>query len=511
MHRKKIVLWSICFIVASLMMFSLTPAKAAEPKRGGTLVVLISQVFGFDIHKEVVGGSMECLSNIFSTLVRYDEKGGIAPELAKSWDISPDGKVYTFKLHDNVYFHNGRKMTSTDVKYSIERMLNPDTGSARIDTLWLITKIEIPDEQTVRFTLSQPFVPFLAYLANEWVGIVAKENVEDGRINSHPVGTGPFMFKKQVTGNYILLEKNPKYFKAGLPYLDALKYQIVIESTAAVAAFRSKKADATAVWDGASERLFKRVKGLKWVKTPPLSFATMFFNHTNPIYNNPKVRLAISYAIDRQEQIDAGSLGFGIVTAPIPEGLPGYAVPVEALSGYQHNIKKAKALLREAGDSDGLTLKLLTCSDFQYYLSHCQFIQSQLKEIGINVEIISLEWGAFIQTLFGAEGYDAFFLDFQVLPLDPDIYVYRIFHSQGLWNARKFSDPKVDELLEKGRLAVDVEQRKKIYRDLQFRLTEIAAAIWLYRLEVNYISQSWVEGTIYPPTIPAYDRAWLNK
>lgn len=511
MNANKKMVWFICLTAITFMVISQTPVSALQPKPGGTFVHVVPPVLGFDIHKEVVGGSMECLSAIFSSIVRYDENGGIAPELAESWDVSADGKVYTFHLRENVYFHNGRKMTSADVKYSIERILNPETASARIDTLWLITKIETPDDKTIIFTLSQPFVPFLAYLANEWVGIVAKENVEDGGINSHPIGTGPFMFKKMVAGSYVLLEKNPRYFKKGLPYLDALKFQVITEPTAAVAAFRSKKADMSTLYTGADEKLFRRVKGLKWEKTPILPFAAMFFNHTKPPFDNPKVRLAVSYAIDRQEQIDFANFGFGKVTAPIPEGLPEYSVPVNELAGYQHDIKKAKQLLQEAGYPEGFTFKLMACGDFQYYLSHCQVIQSQLKAIGINAEIVSLEWGAYIQSLFGSEGYDAFFLDFQVLPLDPDVYIYRLFHSQGLWNARKFSDPQVDKLLEKGQVAVDLTQRKKIYRDLQIRLTDVAAAIWLYAFEYTYPIQPWVEGLMFPPTIPSYEGVWINK
>ena len=138
-------------------------------------------------------------------------------------------------------------------------------------------------------------------------------------------------------------------------------------------------------------------------------------------------------------------------------------------------------------------------------------IQSQLKEIGINVEIVSLEWGAFIGALFGSEGYDAFFLDFQVLPLDPDVYIYRVFHSQGLWNARKFADSQVDELLEKGRIEIDLNKRQKIYKDLQIRLADVAGAIWLYSIQYHYPIQPWVEGLMFPPTIPSYEGAWINK
>ena len=499
-------------VVAMFGTVLLVPGYASEPKKGGNLVFMASPLFGLDIHKELTHASVQCLGNIYNSLLTYDAKGNIITDLAKSWEMSSDEKVYTFKLHDNVYFHNGRKLIAADVQYSIYRIMDPKNGSPRMDTLWAIEKIETPDDLTVKFTLKKPFAPFLAYVANPWAAIVAKENVEDGSILKHPVGTGPFKFKEMVSGSYVLMEKNTKYFKPGLPYLDTVKQQMESGVSPVVAALRSKKCDLTNRSGGGIVNNVKRIKNLKTYKAPPLQYASMFFNNTKPPFDNPKVRLAISYAIDRQEVIDAGMMGVGNLTAPVPEGLLGnFAMPVNKLAGYKHNYEKGKALLKEAGFENGLTMKLMTTSDFSDYLTICQIIQDQLKNIGIKVEIVSMEWGAFIGSIFQTEGYDAFFIEIAPLALDPDIYLYRLFHSTGIWNARKFSDPVVDKLLDEGRLVSEPGKRKQIYHDLQTRMADIGAAVWLFRTDLNWTIQPWVKGTVINPMVAKFETTWLDK
>ena len=141
----------------------------------------------------------------------------------------------------------------------------------------------------------------------------------------------------------------------------------------------------------------------------------------------------------------------------------------------------------------------------------CQIIQDQLKNIGIKVEIVSMEWGAFIGTIFQTEGYDAFLLEIAPVALDPDMYLYRLFHSKGIWNARKFNDSVVDQLLEKGRLVSDPGKRKQIYRDLQSRMADIGAAIWLLRININWATQPWVKGTVFNPMVAKFESTWLDK
>jgi peptide/nickel transport system substrate-binding protein len=371
-------------------------------------------------------------------------------------------------------------------------------------------KIETPDDETIVFILKQPLTPFLAYLANPYAAIVAKENVEDGSIKTNPIGTGPFMFKEWVSGDHITMVKNPKYYKPGLPYLDEVIYRVVTEDSAWFAALRSKKMDLTYHYEGAFMRNIRKIKGLNQKKWMPLGYGGLFFSFTRPPFDNEKLRLAVSYAIDRQDVLDIGFLGEGSVTAPLPESL-GYPVPLDELTGYKQDYTKAKALMKEAGYADGLTIKLLTAGDFPYYLSVCQVIQDQLKNIGIKVEIITMEWGTFIGQLFSGEGFDAYFIDIAPFPPDPDIYALRMHYSQGMYNVGGFSDPTVDKLIEQGRTAQAQSERQKAYVDLQHRLADTVACIYLFRTQFSWIMQPWVKGDFGNPLTGNFEYIWIDK
>ncbi|MBT3368044.1 MAG: hypothetical protein HN416_12890 [Nitrospina sp.] len=376
----------------------------------------------------------------------------------------------------------------------------------------LIDKIETLGDYKIRFTLKQPFAPFLAYIASPWVAIVAKENAESGDIAKHPIGTGPFMFKKWAAGSSIELVKNPNYFKKGRPFLDGIKINMILEDSPWLAGLRSKKLDLTYHLEGAFLRNLKRIKRLKTEKWPALGYTGMLFNNTQPPFDNPKVRLAISYAIDRQDVIDSGMLGAGTVTSPLPEAL-GHGVPVDKLTGYKHNYEKAKQLLKEAGYPNGLKMRLLTANDIGFYMTISQVIQSQLKNAGIEVEIIGKEWGAFLGTLVQAEGYDAFMLDFGPMALDPDVYVYRLWNSKGFWNIGKFADAEVDKLMEQGRVVSDPAERKKIYARLSKRMADIGAAVWLFRSDLTWIKHSWVKskGDYFHAMGGKFENIWLDR
>ena len=510
MSTKKTVAISL---VVLWMCFGLgvpSPASAETPKYGGTLVLRVGgEAQGLDPHVESSYASNQLLEHIYSPLLHYDESTAVVPHLAASWDISPDGLVYTFTLRDDVYFHNGRKMTSADVKFSFERMLDPATGATQLSRINMLEKVEAPDDVTVKFHLKETFAPFLGNLAGPTMVIVPPEIVADGSIKTAPVGTGPFMIKERVPGDYVLLEKNPNYFEKGLPYVDYLKLKLITENSAISAAMRSKTIDVTVVW-GKLFEFFKNIPGIKLNDLPVFSWAMMQFNASTPPFDNAKLRLALSYAIDRQEIIDSVMLGNAKVTAPIPEAMKGFSADWHTLPGYTVDLEKAKALLAEAGYPDGLTFELKTSTAYPSYVPTCQVIQSNLKKIGVTVEIIPLEWGAYMSDLNSFDTWSACFHSFPSYTADPDAYLYTWFHSQGAWGIG-FSDPVVDALLDLGRQIVDPVSRQIVYRRVQYRLAELAPAIYTWRTRVAFAMQPYVKGTVLTPTALYWYTSWLDK
>jgi peptide/nickel transport system substrate-binding protein len=507
MFKKKSLFIGLSIL---LVLFLAVSAVAKEPKYGGTLVWRVgAETASMDPHVANTLGSTQLLSRIYSTLLRYDESANVVPYIAESWKVSEDGLTYTFKLRNDVYFHNGRKLTSADIKYNIERMIDPATGSPRASRFNLVNKIETPDEYTVVFTLKDPFAPFLGNFADPNAMIIPREIVEDESIKKKAVGTGPFMIKEMVPGDYVLLEKNPKYFVKGLPYLDQLKLKLITENSAIAASMRSKAVDFTVVW-GAMYKFFDKMKNIRMQDVPVFAWAMLEFNSSKPPFDNAKLRLALAYAIDRQEIIDAVMLGNAKVTAPVPEGMKGYSADWKTLAGYQVDLEKAKALLKEAGYPDGLKFELKTSTAYAPYVPTAQVIQSNLKKIGVEAEIIPLEWGAYIKDITNFDTWVACFHSFPSYTADPDAYLYRWFHSKGAWNIG-FSDPVVDELLDLGRRLTDVSSRQMVYRRAQVRLAQLAPAVYTWRTRVSYAMQPYVNGvTLTPPTI-YFDGAWLDK
>jgi len=507
MFKQKVLL--VCLSIFLVLSMAVS-ASAAEPKYGGTLVWRVgAETAAMDPHIANTFGSTQLLSNIYSTLLRYDENANVVPHIAKSWETSPDGRVYTFKLRDDVTFHNGRKLTSADIKYNIERMIDPATGSPRASRFNLIKQIDTPDDYTVVFTLKDPFAPLLGNFADQNAMIVPREIVEDESIKKQAVGSGPFMIKEMVPGDYVLLEKNPKYFIKGQPYVDQLKIKLITENSAIAAAMRAKTVDGTVVW-GAMYKFFERMKNIKIEDVPVFAWAMLEFNSSKPPFDNAKLRLALAYAIDRQEIIDSVMLGNAKITAPVPEAMGAFSADWKSLAGYQLDLEKAKALLEEAGYPDGLEFELKTSTAYAPYVPTTQVIQSNLKKIGVEAEIIPLEWGAYIKDITNFDTWVACFHSFPSYTADPDAYLYRWFHSQGAWNIG-FSDPVVDELLDLGRRVTHVATRQLIYRRAQVRLAELAPAIYTWRTRLSYAMQSHVKGVMLTPAAVYLDGAWLDK
>lgn len=191
---------------------------------GGTLVAAWAQdPVGLDPHITSAYSSFQILENVLDTLVTLDEEQNVVPSLAESWEVSDDGLEWTFHLRDGATFSNGRALTADDVVYTYDRMLDPDTGSGNAYLLAGVVDVAAVDERTVTITLDEPNVALLGHLAvNKSVGIIARESVEDGTINTQPIGTGPFMITDFQPGTSVRLERNPHYWQDGMPYLDAI-------------------------------------------------------------------------------------------------------------------------------------------------------------------------------------------------------------------------------------------------------------------------------------------------
>ena len=490
-----------------------TPAPTAAPKTGGTLIVArAADAKGLDPHKQTAFSSFRLLELIYEPLLALDPDLKVVPNLADSWSWSEDGKTLTMKLHEGVKFHNGDVLTSEDVKFTFERILDEATAAAARSSFTDIEAIEVPDANTVVFALKRANVAILAAMTNPNAGIVSKSVVSAGDPATVTVGTGAFKLAKWDVDRTTMLEANKDYWRPGVPAVDGIEIRIIPDEASILAGLRAGTIDWALVNDPkVAIRASGGTSGLAIERTSALAYHVLQLNSTRPPLDNEKVRQAISCAIDRQEVVDTASLGEGMVTGPATA--PFYRIPLEELSCYTKDIEKAKQLLAESGVTLPFTIKIMAAQDEPpTAVAEAQNIQAQLAPLGIEVESETLELGVYVDRWLKAD-FDAVAALNGGNP-DPDIMFYRYWHSTGnLQTVAAWNSPEVDALLDQGKTTLDPEQRKAVYADVQKKLAEAAPWVWLYVGYEYRIMQPYVKGfTPMPNGSLVYLRdVWLDK
>ena len=451
-----------------------------EPQHGGVLIAArAADAKGLDPHKQTAFTSFRVLEHIYDPLLNLDGDLNVVPNLAESWEWSEDGTTLTMKIREGVTFHNGSPMTSADVKFSFERILDEETAAAARSFFSSIESIETPDDQTVVFQLSAPNAAILAAMTNTNSAILSKDLLESGSDPAtEAVGTGAFKLVEWDPDNVLTLEANPDYWNSGLPYLDGIEFRTIPDEASILAGLRAGEIDWAIINDPRVGVTAESGGGdLVISRAPALAYHVLQLNASRPALQDERVRLAISCAIDRQQVLDTASLGEGSVTGPATA--PAYQIPASEMTCYEKDIEKAKALMEEAGVSD-LTISIMAAGDEPpTAVSEAQNIQSQLAEIGITVEIETLELGVYIDRWLSADFDGAVALNGG--NPDPDNMFFRYWHSSGNLNkVANYSSPELDALLEEARATTDPATRKELYAEVQKQLTAAAPWVWLY-------------------------------
>jgi peptide/nickel transport system substrate-binding protein len=458
-------------------------SAAATPRRGGTLVInYLDEIPALEPHTSPATASVRFFQLVYTTLLKFDKNLEPVSDLAESWDASEDGLTYTFMLRPNLKFSNGDPLTSEDVKFSFDRILNPDVPAIGASFYSDVDSIEASDPTTVIFHMKQPTAAIPVYVAGTESVIISKKIAESGDLTKieNAIGSGPFKVDEWVPDSHMTLSRNPNFYEEGKPYIDKVQVNIVPNEDAVLASFASNATDFAVSLDG---RFGKQAKaaGLNVLSTEALGYY-LFFNQTavEPI-KNPLVREALNYGLDRQGIIAAASLGEGSLSGPIPPANTRWARPTSNWPQYTTNKEKAKALLTQAGLPNGFSFKMLTqTSDPVNAPTIAETVQAQWAEIGVTVEIQLMEFSAWVQHWLDAT--------FTIIPgnnsgaPDPDEYLYRYFHSTGnlQFVTGKFNTPELDAALDAGRRSSDFDVRKGAYDKAQDILVQGAPFYWLY-------------------------------
>lgn len=449
-------------------------AQDGAAVRAGELIIGKGQeAVGMDPAVVTAASSFDLISVVYERLVEFDEAGEPQPMLAESWE-TPDDLTYVFTLRPNVTFHNGKTLTAEDVTFTFDRIRDEATGSPRVQQFAPVEAIEATDEQTVTFRLSAPYGPFLATLASGFSSIVPNDDSID--FQSEMVGTGPFMLESWEQDTETVMVPHAGYWNPDEPLVDTLRWRILPDESARLAAVRTGEIHLTAITDPLTVQSASESEGVQVLEHDTTDYYLLGLNTAEPPFGDVRVRQALSLAIDRQAIIDAVFFGRGQVSGPIVPTLGEWAQPVEQLPNYTVDRERAKHLLEEAGQSD-LSFTILVGSLYQEFVNIALVIQDQLSEIGVTVELEQVEWGTFIDR-WVARDFQSF-VSFNSGGNDPDGALYSAFITDGGTNAFQFSSEEVDRLLESGRTTTDAEARKTIYQNVEVELAEEAPVIFI--------------------------------
>jgi len=483
-------------VAAALALVAAAPLAAAQaPKQGGAAVVTFNNdLTTLDPQVGYDWQNWSVIKSIFDGLMDY--KPGtteLTPDLAESYTVSEDGLTYTFKLRPGLKFHNGRAVTSADVKYSLERAVNPATQSPGGGYFGMIkgyddvsggkatelAGIATPDDTTVVFTLTRPDATFLHLMAINFSYIVPKEEIEKAGADwgKQPVGTGAFKFVEWVPGQRIVLERNPDYFRQGVPYLDRLTFEFGQDPTVAV--LRLKNGEVDIVGDGIPPAQFAEVMADPANKDliavgDQLHTGYVTMNVTQAPFDNAKVRQAVNMALNKERIVRLINNRGVPATQALPPAMPGYNPDNK---GYAYDPEGAKKLLAEAGAGEIATELYAMNVDPNPRIA--QAIQQDLAAIGIKAEIRSLAQAEVIAAGGSGKapmiwsGGMAWIADFP----DPANFYYGILGCAGAveggWNWSKYCNKELDARAEKADALVKadqasarIEEWKKIFDDV---------------------------------------------
>lgn len=505
---------SLVFLVIALMFTGAAPAAQAadDVPRGGTLVLGVDQeAIGLDPNIITSFSSFRRVDLLYNALLRYDTEANVVPDLAQSWDVV-DATTYVFHLREGVKFHNGREMTAEDVKYSIERVLDPATGSPGRSYLEPISEVIVVDDYTVEVRLEEATASLLDAFTSGNVAIVPREEIErHGDLQRTAVGTGPFMLESWTPDQDMVLVRNPDYFDEGLPYLDKIVFQVIPDQMSLLAGLRTGSLDAAHITEGSVLQVAQRDPSLTVLESPSLNLRTFGFNVTREPFDDARVRRAIALAIDRQPIIQAAEFGLGEPSAPMPSSAKVWAAPLQELSTYEVDLEEARRLLQEAGIPDNFRFDIVVSPTYEGGLAVAQVIQQQLRAIGLDAQLDVVEWGIYIDR-WVQEDFDAM-VELRGGGADPDRFLYRMIHSEGAVNNFLYGHPELDRLLEQGRRMTDVEERSAVYVEAQKLLADEAPYIGLYTPQETMVVREHVQGLelLLTGSFRHFDETWLQQ
>jgi peptide/nickel transport system substrate-binding protein len=535
--RSRYLPASLILVAALIAPLAAPPAPDAQtPKRGGTLRVSYgNEIANLDFHTAPGYEMMWVAMNVGCGLVNITADGKFVGDAAESWQVSPDGLSYTFKLKPNVLFHDGTKVDAAAVKFSIDRLMDPATKSGMRSFYSAVHSVEVLDPLTLQIRLKHPYAFMLHMLAAYRTGLVLysptatqKYSLEDRKAGKPEavVGCGPFRLVEWVKGSHLVMDRFDKYFVPGIPYLDRVQIRTIKDPVTEMAAFKAGEVDFIASFSPEHvDTLRAQVPNAQIMtgkETTPM-MATMKVTipkdgkpmskerMPHPIFGDIRVRKAVGcYGIDRKEVVKIAFKGQATPwVGMIPPGTLD-SVDLNAMCPYDQ--AKAKALLAEAGygPQKPLAFELMTNTEKSVFNVIATVIKEQMARIGVTANIRLVDKVTWMNTTLQDAPWDMYVEDLlSLITLDSNAYLTT---TPSTWNTSRHTDPKVDEYYARYAKELDAAKRKVIAKELAEYMADKVYWNVISGSPFYMVAQPWMKNYVYNAEFEVhYHKVWLDK
>jgi ABC-type transport system substrate-binding protein len=486
---------------------------AEQPKSGGVLrVAFEADITGLD---PAVPGLQNYYvnQNLFNTLVTLDENLGFVPDLAESWEVQEQGKVYLFRLRRGVKFHDGTDFDAAAVKWNLDRIMADEKAPAH-RFFANVESSEALDAHTLKITMRYPTATLLPALATNGTGLhiisPTSEKTWGKDVLRHPSGTGPFRFVSWEQNARIVLERNPNYFKPGLPYLEGLEYRVMKEGVTRAAALRAGEVDFVN-WTPREmlERLSKDTK-IRLLQGPEASHLYTNFTVSRKPFDDPRVRQAlIGYGLNRPAITKAAMLGYATPSVSfVSPGAKGY---LDLSERYPYNPERAKALLKEAGfdEKNPLRYTIMTHGAEPSLPTIATIVKTQMAAIGVDVTVEVIDRPIFLKRLLRDRDYDQVIN--MALPF-LDVGDRGFVLERGGLNLPNHNDSSIDDRFDRWRRSLDTQEQRKIAEEIQRYVADAALYTAICGNPIVNSLRADVKGFTYMRgLLVMFERTWLDR
>lgn len=505
---------SVLAVAVLLAAVGSSPAWAAKD----AVIAVASNFTSLDPYDANDTLSQAVAKSFYQGLFGFDKDMKLVNVLADGYQVSDDGLSYTIKLHPGVKFHDGSDFNAEAVKVNLDRASNPDSHLKRYNLFKMIDKTEVVDPLTVKIVLKTPFSAFINNLAHPAAAMISPAALKQygKQIGFHPVGTGPYQFETWNQTDFVKVKKFAGYWKAGQPKLDSITWRPVVDNNTRAAMLQTGEADFAFPIPYEQAKVLEKNAKLNLVVAPSIQQRYISMNVTQKPFDNPKVRQALNYAINKEALIKVAFAGYA---APALGPLPPTIDFAARYQPWPYDPAKARELLKEAGYPNGFSTTLWSSHNHSTAQKVLQFTQQQLAQVGVKVKVTAMDAGqraAQVESVGVKDtGVRMFYTGWSASTGEADWALSPLFASQAAppkqFNTAFYSNPQVDKDLSDALATTDRSKKQELYKDAQDRIWADAPWIFLATERLLSANSKQLSGFyVMPDTSFSFDDADLK-